>query len=68
MQGACQVQPCGLLNRRETTLYLRTRRPMIRSVIPSDAAATALGITERIMGLRVRRYRIESRRFRNGTA
>jgi Nif-specific regulatory protein len=29
------------------------------------AAAVALGITERIMGLRVRRYRIESRRFRS---
>ncbi len=28
------------------------------------AAAAALGITERIMGLRVRKYRIESRRFR----
>jgi Nif-specific regulatory protein len=32
------------------------------------AAAAALGITERIMGLRVRRYRIESRRFRSSTA
>ena len=29
------------------------------------AAAVTLGITERIMGLRVRRYRIESRRFRS---
>jgi Nif-specific regulatory protein len=32
------------------------------------AAAAALGVTERIMGLRVRRYRIESRRFRSATA
>ena len=29
------------------------------------AAAAALGITERIMGLRVRKYRVESRRFRS---
>jgi Nif-specific regulatory protein len=29
------------------------------------AAAAALGITERIMGLRVRKYRIQSRRFRS---
>ena len=28
------------------------------------AAAASLGITERIMGLRVRKYRVESRRFR----
>ena len=27
-------------------------------------AAASLGITERIMGLRVRKYRIQSRRFR----
>jgi Nif-specific regulatory protein len=32
------------------------------------AAAAALGITERIMGLRVRRYRIEARRFRRSSA
>jgi Nif-specific regulatory protein len=32
------------------------------------SAANALGITERIMGLRVRQYRIEPRRFRSATA
>jgi Nif-specific regulatory protein len=31
------------------------------------AAASALGVTERIMGLRVRKYRIEARRFRSAT-
>jgi Nif-specific regulatory protein len=30
------------------------------------AAASTLGITERIMGLRVRAYRIDARRFRSG--
>jgi Nif-specific regulatory protein len=29
-------------------------------------AATALGITERIMGLRVRKYRLDASRFRTG--
>jgi Nif-specific regulatory protein len=30
-------------------------------------AAKDLGITERIMGLRVRKHRINARRFRSGT-
>jgi Nif-specific regulatory protein len=30
------------------------------------AAAASLGITERIMGLRVRKYRVAARRFRSG--
>jgi Nif-specific regulatory protein len=48
----------------------RVEREMILEALKSSrgnmsSAAKTLGITERIMGLRVRKYRVESRRFRS---
>jgi Nif-specific regulatory protein len=48
----------------------RVERELIVEALKSSrgnmaAAASALGLTERIMGLRVRKYRIQPRRFRS---
>jgi Nif-specific regulatory protein len=48
----------------------RVEKEMILDTLKSSrgnmaAAAAALGITERIMGLRIRRFRIDPRRFRS---